>query len=299
MSSITKVIVLGATGNTGVYIVDALLDAGCQVSALTRQTSVKSLPSKVNVITSDYTHDSLVKAFTGQDAIVSTIATFSTQDQIKMIDAAIAAGVKRFVPSEYGIDTSDTALQEHLPPVKGKQDTVEYLQSKESAGLSWTALIVGCYFDWALKTLPGMFGYNVGKRKVTLYDGGTAKYEATNLPQIGRAVAAILKSEETKNRYVYVNSFTISQKEVLAALEKVTGSKFEVSDGTREGLKKSGLERMEAGDMSGVVEAISAQIFNLNGVNNYSSTKDLWNDKLGLPMESLEDTLREVVKSVG
>ena len=299
MSPINKVIVLGATGNTGVYIVDALLDAGFEVTAMTRQTSVKSLPSKVNIITSDYTHDSLVHAFTGQDAIVSTIATFSTQEQAKMINAAIAAGVKRFIPSEYGIDTSDPVLQEHLPVVKGKQDTVQYLKDKESSGLSWTALIVGSYFDWALKAMPGVFGYNIGERKVTLYDGGTAKYEATNLPQIGRAVAAILKSDEAKNRYVYVNSFTISQSEVLATLEKVTGSKFEVTDGTREGLKKSGLGKMEAGDMSGVVEAISAQIFNLDGYNNYSQTKDLWNEKLGLPKEDLEVTLRDVVTAIG
>jgi hypothetical protein len=49
---------------------------------------------------------SLTSPFRGQDAVVSTVGTFGISAQCSAIDAAIAAGVQRFVPSEFGGDTS-------------------------------------------------------------------------------------------------------------------------------------------------------------------------------------------------
>jgi len=67
---------------------------------------------------------------------------------MKVIDAAVKAGVKRFIPSEYGIDTSLQHVPELVPPAKGKQEVVAYLKTKEQEGLSWTAICVGAFFDW-------------------------------------------------------------------------------------------------------------------------------------------------------
>ena len=48
----------------------------------------------------------LVKAFTGQDIVISTVggeAIINNLDKI-LIEAALEAGVKWFIPSEYGFD---------------------------------------------------------------------------------------------------------------------------------------------------------------------------------------------------
>ena len=58
-------------------------------------------------------------------------------DQQKFIDAAIAAGVKRFVPTEFGSNTHNPKLLELVPVFHAKKGAVDYLKSKEG-DLSWT-----------------------------------------------------------------------------------------------------------------------------------------------------------------
>jgi hypothetical protein len=67
--------------------------------------------------------------------------------QMAIIDAAIKSGVKRFIPSEYGLKTYDDAVVAHAPIVAHKRRYVEYLKSNETS-ISWTAIITGPFFDW-------------------------------------------------------------------------------------------------------------------------------------------------------
>jgi uncharacterized protein YbjT (DUF2867 family) len=150
---IKNVIVIGASGNVGQLIVSSLLTSNFIVSALTRSTSTTTFPPHVSVHKTDYSHSSLLAAFKGKDAIVSAIATYSTTQQKAIIDAAVEAGVKRFLPSEYGVDTSRPEIYDFLPPAIMKQEVVEYLKTKEADGLSWTAICVGAWFDWVCQLL--------------------------------------------------------------------------------------------------------------------------------------------------
>lgn len=306
MASIIKnVIVIGASGSIGPHIVSALLENRFSVSVLTRITSSATFPSTVTVHRTDYSHASLVDAFKGQDAVVSTIATFSAHQQADIIDAAVTAGVKRFIPSEYGVDTSLPQIAELLVPALPKQKTIEYLRTKESAGLSWTAVIVGGFFDWALK-IPGFLGWNIPARTATIFDGGDVEFEMTNVAQIARGVAAALSSahiEDTKNKYIYINSFTITQNQILAALEEATADKFAVTHSTKAELFKNAQELLKSGKTSGSgspagsLELITAAIYGNGGLNEYSKTKGLWNEKLGLPKEDLNETVARIVNS--
>lgn len=74
------------------------------------------------------------------------------EDQKKIIDAAVAARVKRFLPNEFGADTSDERLGEMFALFKVKQELVAYLKQKEADGLSWTALCTGSWIDWVCIT---------------------------------------------------------------------------------------------------------------------------------------------------
>lgn len=92
---------------------------------------------------------SLVEALKGQDAVVTAIAGEATADQTKIIDAAVEAGVKRFVPTEYGVDTSNPAAVEKVPFFKIKENMKKYLEEKAERGLiEWTSFITGAFFDW-------------------------------------------------------------------------------------------------------------------------------------------------------
>ena len=313
-SPIKNVIIIGASGYIGQPILSSLISAGFTVSALTRSStpSTFNFPSTVTVHQTDYSMASLLKAFKDQDAVVSAIGTFSTAQQVAIIDAAITAGVKRFIPSEFGIDSSHPAVEHSVPAIKGKKDTIAYLRAQESTGLSWTAICVGAFFDGTFRT-RGSMGWDVPARRAVIFDGGNTEYEATNLEQIARAVAAVLSPksfEDTRNEFVYVNSFTMTQNQVLAALEKVSGEKWKVEHAEVAKLSAKSLERLKSPDPSAIKAgdlyeesfpiahfgAIVAAIYGYGGFNNYSKTCGLWNEKFGLPEEDLEATLAKVLE---
>ena len=150
-SVIRKVIVVGAGGNLGPSILSAFeADSRFTVSVLARHSSKASFPThlKVHRIGDDYPEHELLEAFKDQDAVISTIATANAVQQKSMADAAIKAGVKRFVPSEFGSDTRNAKAMAILPQYfKGKADTVDYLKTKEKEGLTWTAFVTGPFFE--------------------------------------------------------------------------------------------------------------------------------------------------------
>lgn len=89
----------------------------------------------------------MVTALKGQDAVVQVVYTDVPRAKV-LIDAAIKAGVKRFVPSEFGIDKSDPVVVQKIPFLAAKQEIQDYLLSKEESGLTWSGIITGGFFDW-------------------------------------------------------------------------------------------------------------------------------------------------------
>jgi uncharacterized protein YbjT (DUF2867 family) len=128
-------------------VVTALLSSNhYSVSVLSREESSYNPPDGVANIKTDYTHESLVKALKGQDAVVSAIAGSALLEQIKIIDAAIEAGVKRFVPSEYGGDTDNKHSHTRVPFFALKHQVAEHLRAHQHK-IEWTVLSTGPFID--------------------------------------------------------------------------------------------------------------------------------------------------------
>lgn len=143
-----------ASGNIGEVIVPALLAAGLDVTAVTREGSNTTFPSGVKVVTANYTSvASLTSILQNIDAAVSLLGPQGVQHHHRMIDAAVAAGVKYFIPSEFGFDWMDPGVFPLLPLFARKHSAIEYLKTKEKNGLSWTMIITGLWFDWASSSL--------------------------------------------------------------------------------------------------------------------------------------------------
>lgn len=289
-------LVIGPGGNVGRSTVKALLDEKFEVTGLTRQSSEAILPPGVKHIKSDYSEASLRDAFRGKDAVISTISSIVPGDaltlQKSLVDSAISAGVKVFFPSEFGIDTSDSSASEYIPFLVDKIQTVDYLKAQQDK-ISWTAVITGSMFDWGLN-IPGFGGFNMPARTATVFDGGDISYEATSLDQVGRAIARSLKNPDlTKNQYVYVSSFTVTQNKVLSALERATNEKFTLSKDTVENLWRDWATKVKEGQLLGTLSMITGSILGEGGLANYSKTKGLWNETLGLPQEDLDGFVRE------
>jgi uncharacterized protein YbjT (DUF2867 family) len=211
-----KVAIAGATGNLGPSIVNELVNQGFEVTVLSSSGNTSSLPSTVKVIKVDYSsQDSLISSLRGQEAFISAIPKH--EEQPALIDAAIAAGVQRFIPSEFGSNTIGNDKVRALPVFAGKLKTQEYLRAKQDQ-ISHTFLINGLFLDWGLSI--GWLANLKGKSDIN--DDGGSVHSFTLLADIAKAVAGILKHpEETKNRGVYVQSAALSQNQVLKIAQKV------------------------------------------------------------------------------
>lgn len=96
---------------------------------------------------SDYGEASLVEAFKGQDAVVSALGADGLAQEIKVVDACVKAGVKRFLPSEYSCDAQNANTAALIPVFGIKVKVIEHLKAQESKGLTWTGVVTGAAFD--------------------------------------------------------------------------------------------------------------------------------------------------------
>ncbi|KAK6345795.1 hypothetical protein TWF730_010138 [Orbilia blumenaviensis] len=295
MSAIKKVIVVGASGNLGQPILEALIASGFTVSVLTRSGSSHSFPAGVDVIATDYSPSSLESAFSGQDAVVSVVAGAALGEQKKLIDAAASSGVKRFIPSEFGSNTNNKEAQALVPIFSRKVEIKEYLESQTGSGLTWTGIVTGPVFDRSLRL--GFLGFDIPARRATIYDLGDRPFTASTIAQVSSAVVGVLQNpDKTENKYVYIGSFTTTQNEILATLEAVAGGSWIVE-------KTSSVEKVETGkeqvvrrrDSSAIRPLITAAMYHEQSGSNFEDEVGLSNDVLGLHKEDLETVIKGVV----
>lgn len=119
-----------------------------EITVLTRSSQSAKFPADITVVKTLYTESELVEIFKGHDAVISTVGATGFSDQKSAIDAAIKAGVKRYIPSELSTNTLSDAVRELLPLFEAKKAVLEYLKEKESTGLTWTGMSVGPLLDW-------------------------------------------------------------------------------------------------------------------------------------------------------
>ncbi|VTT69385.1 unnamed protein product [Fusarium fujikuroi] len=186
-AEIKNVMVLGGRGNLGPCLIKAFVKAGFNVSVLSRTSSnvTNSTFLDATIVKSDYTFSSLADVFTGQDAGISTLSTANIAEQKIVIDAVAAAKVKRFMPSEFGSDTSVEGLEKMAPFLKGKQDVMDYVKSKEADGLSWTAIFTGPWINWMLVEGKRLLCLDIKTKSGELVDSGKPTFTTTTVSKVG------------------------------------------------------------------------------------------------------------------
>ncbi|KAF4964885.1 hypothetical protein FSARC_7230 [Fusarium sarcochroum] len=302
-SEIKTVMILGGRGNLGPYLIQALLKSGFKVSVLSRSssTTVDETFEGAPIVKSDYTFESLVTVFTEQDAVISTLSTANIAGQKIVIDAVAAAKVKRFMPSEFGSDTSVDGLEKMAPFLKGKQDVMDYVKTKEAEGLSWTALFTGPWIDWMLVESHGLLCLDIKSKTGELVDSGERKFTTTTVSQVGEATAlALLHSQKTKNQYVQVGSFNVTQKQLVEALERISGAKFTLKELGNKELYARATKHIEDGDWdTGYYELATATTYSDSEVTYFPEKAAHWNAVLGLVQEeSFDEMVSRVLKKV-
>ncbi|RFU73924.1 hypothetical protein TARUN_8305 [Trichoderma arundinaceum] len=278
-----NVVLVGASGSIGKIILEGLIVAGTfNIIVISRKESTATFPPGVAIYKSDFSDADLRSAFKGQDVVISALGATSFGEQKKLADAAVAAGVKRFLPSEFSSSSQDAAVLQLLPLFSQKSELIEYLSRSNPLVFLGQALL-------PLSCLTGT---------ATVWDGGNKQFTLTNEKDLATAVVSVLKyPEETANKYIFISSVETTQNEILTALEEATGSKWTVKNTTTKEQVESALQKLGAGDFSGAFALVRATSYsNTPGLkSNYAKDEMLSNDLLGLKPTSVTETVKHVV----
>lgn len=191
------------------------------MTVLKRASSKAEFPPSVKVIPVDYSSVAdLTVALTGQDAVVSALTTSAMATQLPLIEASIAASVKRFIPSEFGSDTGNPNASK-LPVYQSKIAVHQNLQKQAVVHPEFTYTLIrnGVFLDWGLAL---GFHLQFDSETPPFYDGGDRPFSTTTLATIGQAVVGVLRHfDETRNRVVFVHDAVVTQRKILSIAQKI------------------------------------------------------------------------------
>jgi hypothetical protein len=201
---------------------------GYQVTILTRDTTrLVDLPLVIRTQRVDYDSDfMLTRALHGPDALVSTVAMSAISNQPRLIDAAIAAGVKYFIPAEHTVNSRDAAAQAQ-PMMASVVAIQKYLATKEDQ-ISWFVINCGALLEFVLDH-PVILDF--AQRSATLWDGGDGGISLSNIPLLVRTVSAVLRDpDRVANHRLKVHGGTISQNRALEIAKQASGGALNVEE---------------------------------------------------------------------
>lgn len=236
-------LVVGATGLLGSRVCKELAAQGRPVAGMVRTASdgkVAALKDAgVELIEGDLKDPtSLQRACAGRTAVISTasaslsrqagdtIQSVDLEGQKRLIDAAHAAGVGKFVYISFsGNMTTDG------PVTAAKREVEQHLQG---SGLDYTILRCGFLMEVMVAPIVG-FDYTNGKAVV--YGSGENPLSLLSMDDVARMVALCLDRPEASNAVIeFGGAQPVTLHELVRTFEEVKGQPFEVQHVPEEAL---------------------------------------------------------------
>ncbi|GJC82004.1 hypothetical protein ColLi_04842 [Colletotrichum liriopes] len=251
--TIKNVALAGAGGNLGPSVLKGLMESNkFNITILTRKAGSQKFPSGVTVKEVDYESlDSLTQALKGQDALINSTNSFDPKVATRVVDAAVAAGVYRYIPPDFGLDPE----RAHVPslPVFGiKTLTHQYMKQKaaENDGkFTWTIITNGPFLDWGIRS--SFMGVDVKNKKLSLFNDGENVIPYTMLADVGKAiVGTLLHPDETANRIAYIHSTVKSQKQMGALAQEAVSGPWETTTVDVDAIYANCMESIKKGIMT-------------------------------------------------
>lgn len=296
-----KIAIVGASGTLGKPLLSALLasSAGHSITAVQRADATSTFPAAVRVLRGDlFSEAFLASAFAEQDVVVLMPPLphiLSLQEPA--VRAAARVGVPYVFPAEFGPDPFATGLIAENALLQKKQ-TIRSLV-EELGGSSWVSVAVGPWTEYGVGF--GLWGVDAKARKATLWKGAEGKANSASAEHAGEALAAALSLPEAdlakvRNAAIYAPSLRFTQRELLAAAQKVTGGEWTVEERDVEDVVKEYEEGLARGDES----AGHAKFFVTHSTEGSGADFEHKIDRelqkklkaLGLGEETLEDAIR-------
>lgn len=302
-SRITSVALAGATGNLGGPVLDALLEH-FPVVVLSRiggrSSALKPHPRLTVHEVDFFSAESIARVLVANpvDVVVSCLATLAIGAQNPLIDASVTAGVKCFVPAEFGMNSLQPRCAQ-LPVCAPKVATQAYLEEKSRAhpGFSYTGIANGLFLDWGIQH---GFIIDVVRHAATLYNGGNVPFSATTLADVAKAVVAVVykhSQPETANRILYIHSTVTTQNQLIQHATEADGKAWTLTNKDTAEVLQESMDLLQGGnDIMGAMNGFCA-VASWTPAYGCDFSSHLDNTLLGIePMD--ESSVRALVRGL-
>ncbi|KAL3716623.1 hypothetical protein ACJRO7_008236 [Eucalyptus globulus] len=215
----SKILVFGGTGYFGKHVVRASASFSHPTFVFVRPGTPQMPPSSlqlrgefrslgVTLVQGELEeHEKMISVLKQVDIVISVLPVSAIPDQIKIIDAIIAAGnIERFLPSEFGCEEDRITP---LPPFEALR------RRRRKSGAAYFINLLLHPHD----PRPDLVVYGTGEAKAVLnWEQDIAKY-----------TIKVANDPRTRNRVVIYRlpGNIISQNELISSWERKTGRRFE------------------------------------------------------------------------
>ncbi|GLT58493.1 hypothetical protein SLA2020_313800 [Shorea laevis] len=241
----SKVLVVGGTGYIGRKIVKASLAQGHETYVLQRPEiglDIEKLQMLLSfkkegallVEGSFNDHKSLVEAVRKVDVVICTISGVHIRShnfllQLKLVDAIKEAGnVKRFLPSEFGMDPA--RMGHALEPGRVTFDEKMIIRKAiEDAKIPFTYVVANCFAGYFAGNLSQMGRITPPKDKVYLYGDGNVEVAFMDEDDVVTYAIKTIDDPRTLNKTLYLRppGNILTQTQLVEKWEKLTGKELE------------------------------------------------------------------------
>jgi uncharacterized protein YbjT (DUF2867 family) len=220
------IVVAGANGQLGQRMIGVLLSLGVQPRALVRSGS--QLPASINgatIIQTDYHNgQALIEACHGADCVVSALSGLQDviiHPQAALLRAAVKAGVRRFIPSDFCIDYTQ------LPEGSNRNLDLRraFRQQLDSAPVAATSIFNGMFTDLLLHEAPLI---QAGMKRVLYWGKADQLLDFTTIDDTAAFTARAALESHTP-RFLRIAGDTISSKGLQQAASKATGQHYKLT----------------------------------------------------------------------
>ena len=223
----TTILIAGGTGNLGGRIIKNLLRKGADVRAIVRSgtddAKVQKLEQQgvkiIRVNMSDVYE--LTQACKGVSCIVSALQGLHdviVEMQSTLLDAAIATGVPRFIPSDFSCDFTKLSVGDN----RNFDLRREFDERLDKTSISATTIFNGAFADM----LTGQMPLILFKMKRVLYWGNAdQRMDFTTIDNTAEFTANAALDASTP-RILRIAGDEISARDLSVVVSEVTGKKF-------------------------------------------------------------------------
>lgn len=225
-----KIIILaGATGNLGGKIATALLAKGAEVRAIVRRETdsikIKNLEEKgVLVFQVDTRNKSEIsKHCEGAHCMVSALAGLREtviDAQKVFLDAAVEAGVQRFIPSDYSSDFTNL-LEGQNRNLDFRREFHRYLDSKP---IQATTIFNGPFMDLLTTAMPLIL---FKQKRILCWGNPDQILEFTTTFNVADFTAEVALDDNTP-RFLRIAGDRLSCKDFVKLLSEITNEKYKL-----------------------------------------------------------------------